>query len=178
MGYRLVDISSDVYIWAQQVEVDQDGGSILYGMSFDGWYGFGSEKAREFSGVLCALSEQGRSTFTAQLSRMHVAHRGFPWWISAGDLPSPPFLLTSNVKLDGPFRRKIEFSPTPSTQEQFLHDGEGYYPVVSEGLIGILIHSDQGNELIGFHSRDKQIDTVGTLVFSEWDDEAGKFSLK
>jgi len=172
-----MDINNHVYIWVTEIDSFNDG-TVLNGMAFDGEYGFGKEDIRNFSGSLAALSEENKVVFEAELSTVHIAGKGTLWDVNVKNLPNVPFLLTNNIKLNGPVRQKITLSPTDEALAIFQRDNEGAYPVLSKNLVGMLEHTKEKDIIIGFTDENEKFVGSERLEFSEWGFEVGNITVE
>lgn len=169
-----MDINEHIYIWVTGTSKFESG-TILDGLAFDGNFGFGSEDLREFHGQVALYASSGKVVLDTMLSTMHIARKGLVWILNSNTVPSTPFLLSSNLGLVGPVNKSINLNPTEDAMEIFSKDGSGQYPVVSEGLIGLLDHQESGDFLIAFASRKEDLNqSHWRLIFSEWESEVGE----
>lgn len=168
-----MDISKFVYIWVKTKE-PSDNGMLLDGLAFDGEYGFGHEEVRNFKGKLAVLSRSCRSEIDVNLSTAHESGKGVLWYIDTDNLPSTPFLITSNLELQGLLTVSIALQPTRETIEIFNRDGATSYPVSSSKFIGVLQHENNSDTLIAFADTKYLITNEIELTFCEWDSLVGK----
>jgi len=173
-----MNINDDIYIWVTEVLDDIFGLKIFDGCIFDGDYGFGVNDVREFTGTLHLLYGIEKVEIYGSVSLMHVSRRGVLWLFDGGELPIPPFLITTNKKINNIKQSSVSLILTQESQEIFARNVDGLYPVISENFMGILYNSNNENFLIWFDEGNGGDFNSKRLIFSEWDVEVGIASVK
>ncbi|WP_312315916.1 hypothetical protein [Stenotrophomonas sp.] len=164
-----MDVSGEVYIWVTAIEM-LSGHTIMDGCNFDGQLGFGAEDVRQFKGPLAIVSPSKFEVVEAELGMMHLLHRGL-FWTSDPEMPlAPPFMITSNLALTGPFHVHIDRALSIQASTLLNRHGYGSFPVCSPHAIGVLEYSATGSAILAFAQPGTTIDLDG-WKFAEWDDE-------
>jgi len=164
----------NIFIWVTDV-LENEGGSILDGIAFDGDLGFGNEDIRNFSGNLAAYSQNGRFVIESNLSVMHIANKGMVWSLSSKQLPRPPFLLSSKLNLIGPVEKTINAELTLDAEKALDDGGYGQYPIIAKDVIGLFKYQENNYSIIIFSDLERSLEQISwEPVFSEWDLKVGK----
>jgi hypothetical protein len=163
-----MDIENEVYIWVEFAEKNESG-FLIQGIAFDGDFGFGKEGCRSFSGEVSIISNSTHETTYVELSVAHLKGKGSAWQIISESVPSPPFIISTNVALHGPSSLKVKVALTDSANEIFEKDRFAAYPVVGNNIIGILEYMAGDSRLLFFSERsDMQLSYPTEIFFSEW----------
>ena len=163
-----MDVSGEVYIWVTRIDT-LSGHMIMGGCCFDGDFGFGAEGIRQFQGAISVVSPSKVALIEANVDTMHLLHRGLFWTTEPEITLAPPFMITSNLALKGPFHVHIDRALSQQATALLNRHGYGSFPVCAPSAIGVLEYSAAGSAILAFAQPSATIDLEG-WKFAEWDD--------
>jgi len=171
-------MDTNIFIWVTDI-IEDENGSILDGIAFDGDLGFGNDDIRNYHGNLAMYSVDDKSVINSDLSIMHIARKGMVWLINSKKLPSPPFLLCNKLNLVGPFEKLVDAKLTSGAEQSLESGGYGEYPIYTEEVIGLLNYQDSYYSIIMFsESKESLTKLYFEPYLSEWDMKLGKLTVK
>lgn len=172
-----VDTSNYFEMWVRAVEPICDE-TCLIGEVFDDDIGFGLDQIPRFDGDVLFLSDEVHLIQHAFLSVIHVSRRGTLNTISEVErLPKPPFLITSNLLLKGPFRFPVLVEPTTEAVPFLDNPAIQEFPVAAHRMKGVLRETGKDYELIAFSEDRVLAGTKWELKFTDWDTRLGWVTL-
>lgn len=138
-----MDISHVLLIWITGIEGAEDGSLKAFGSSVAGNHGFGDEADERYSGGVATISaSEKRRLNDVYVSLAHVNKTGFYWRIEGcvlKDLPTVPFLLTSNLQLEVVASDKVLMHPAERWEQlQDVSAGPDYFWIKDRCWIGLL----------------------------------------
>lgn len=122
-------------------ESDADEEFEFKALKFDTSAGFGASRPSFYEGTVYCLAGDDKVHFDTFIERAHAVRHGFYYTIKPTDaskLPSPPFLLTSEINIGVIYRGFVEINPH-KTQMEFMDyiDHEEWFSVGSSTWFGV-----------------------------------------
>ncbi|MDY6936727.1 MAG: hypothetical protein SWY16_03590 [Cyanobacteriota bacterium] len=148
---------------------------IVDGTAIDGNRGFGHERPRYFDGKAVLLTPEKKFVEKEfSIGEIHFSRAGFKWVIErASPLPPPPFLVSSDEKIQMIFNGEAEVVEDPGEVDFF--DTEDFYcypmPIGTRNWFGVwAIKGNKKVHLVAFSSnKDAKIAEDEQLWSFEWE---------
>lgn len=177
-----MNVETEMYIWIDTIFKEDKIGIVVDGYSFDEEFGLEEDKWH-YKGDFSVISRTNdKKLYNGAIGVIHYSRYGCKWVVNCEEkCLIPPFLITSNIKMNLIYTGKIHILPTEELKKAETKYTEGTFQIISENCLANLRITD-GSYYIDLFSdvTDMNISDIYTenFCFVGYDKPIGKLFYK